>query len=65
MLDIDADDELIGRQVMKLMNALYQSSDQWLIYSNFIWPINGKYTAGFSKEINPEILAANNYRVDN
>ena len=36
VFDIDADDSLIGRQSMKLMNALYQSTDNWFIYSNFI-----------------------------
>ena len=52
-MNIDADDELIGRQVMKLLNALYQSSGKWFIYSNFIWPISGKNTKGVSKEIPP------------
>ena len=37
MFDVDADDALIGRQVMKVMNALYQSSGKWFIYSNFAW----------------------------
>lgn len=49
ILDIDADDELIGRQVFKLVNALYQkgmkgtgpiatsSNDEiWLLYLNNI-----------------------------
>ena len=36
VLNIDADDQLIGRQVMKLLNALYQSSSKWFIYSNFV-----------------------------
>ena len=37
VFDIDADDSLIGRQSMKLMNALYQSTSNWFIYSNFIY----------------------------
>ena len=32
---MDADDELIGSQVLKLFNALYQSQqDLWLVYTN-------------------------------
>ena len=63
MFIVDADDELIGRQVMKLMNAVYQSTGKWFIYSNFIMPIKGVNNLGYSKAINPEILASNTYRI--
>jgi hypothetical protein len=33
---VDGDDELIGRQVLKLFNAVYQESGAWVVYSNFI-----------------------------
>ena len=63
MFNIDADDALIGRQVMKLMNALYQNSDNWLIYSNFAFEtINKKIQLGFSKPIEPKVIETNSYR---
>lgn len=33
---VDGDDELIGRQVLKHFNMLFQANDIWLAYSNFI-----------------------------
>ena len=51
VFDIDADDSLIGRQSMKLMNALYQSTDNWFIYSNFIYEEKKKIKLGISKPI--------------
>ena len=53
VLNIDADDQLIGRQVMKLLNALYQSSSKWFIYSNFVQPVKGRNLKGISKKIPP------------
>ena len=49
---------------MKLMNALYQSTDNWFIYSNFIYEDykDKKIKAGISKPIKPSILATNTYR---
>ena len=37
IIDIDADDSLIGRQVLQVLNTLYQTTDQWFIYSNNIF----------------------------
>ena len=37
VVDIDADDALIGSQVLNLINALYQSTEKWFIYSNNIF----------------------------
>ena len=62
MFNIDADDALIGRQVMKLMNALYQSSDDWLIYSNFASDTTENVQFGFSGPIAQQILESNSYR---
>ena len=62
MFDIDADDALVGTQVMKLMNALYQGSDNWFIYSNFIWWHGGGASTGFSKPIESKVLETNSYR---
>ena len=37
ILDVDADDSLIGNQVFKLVNSIYQkNSDKWAVYFNFI-----------------------------
>ena len=37
ILDLDADDQLIGSQVFKFFNALYsQHSEAWLIYTNAV-----------------------------
>lgn len=33
---LDGDDELIGTQVFKLFNSIYQSRDLWVAYSNFL-----------------------------
>lgn len=33
---IDGDDEIIGTQVFKLFNALYQEQKMYVLYSNFI-----------------------------
>ena len=50
IIDIDADDELIGNYIFQLYNSLYQTNpDKWLIYSNTLnydemlrQPIRGK-----------------------
>ena len=37
VIDMDADDELIGSQVLKLFNILYKSQkDIWLVYINHL-----------------------------
>ena len=61
---MDADDSLIGRQVMKLMNALYQISSNWLIYTSFIQAEYPSQDPGYSQEINKEVLARNSYRTE-
>ena len=61
VFDMDADDSLIGRQVMKLINACYQSSDAWFIYSNYLH-FNRNYASGLSREIPKAVFAANSYR---
>ena len=37
ILDVDPNDVLISRQVMKLFNALYHNSSNWLIHTNYLW----------------------------
>lgn len=33
---IDGDDYLLGKYVFKLFNAVFSSSDSWIVYSNFL-----------------------------
>ncbi len=33
---VDGDDELLGRQVLKHFNAVFQSKKVWVMYSNFL-----------------------------
>lgn len=35
VLDIDADDYLLGRQYLNVLNAVYQSGDYWLVYASY------------------------------
>ena len=32
---VDGDDELVGRYVFSLLNAAYQSSNYWIVYTNY------------------------------
>ena len=36
IVDIDSDDELVGKQVFKFLNAVYQRDDPWLAFTNFV-----------------------------
>jgi hypothetical protein len=46
---VDGDDELIGRQVFKLYNALFQNTDAYFVYTNFL--ISKKNEIGYSRSI--------------
>ena len=37
VVDIDADDSLIGKQVLKVVNAIYQDPNVWQLNSAFIY----------------------------
>ncbi len=37
VINIDADDSLIGRQAFKVINANYQNPNIWYIYTRFLW----------------------------
>jgi len=37
VLNIDGDDELIGRNVLNIFNAAYQNEKAGVAYSNFYW----------------------------
>lgn len=36
LLIVDGDDELVGKQILKFFNAIFQTYDIWLAYSNFV-----------------------------
>ena len=50
---IDGEDELIGRQVLKLFNSVFQYKEVWFAYSNYIY---GKGSAGDSRPFSDKIV---------
>lgn len=40
VLDVDADDAIIGRQVFRVVNAIYHDPDVWMFNSVFIYDKN-------------------------
>ena len=53
---VDGDDELIGRQVFKLFNSIYQKYDVWFVYTNFI---NSNGGFGFSQAYPLSVIQQN------
>ena len=51
---IDGDDELIGTQVFKLYNAVFQDKGVWFMYSNFV-DLNRK-SIGYSRRIPDKVM---------
>ena len=45
---VDGDDELVGRYVFSLLNMQYQSTDKWLVYTNFF---SSEYYYGGSRPL--------------
>jgi hypothetical protein len=45
---VDGDDELIGREVFRLYNALFQSTGSYFIYTNFM---TTRGSIGYSRPI--------------
>lgn len=58
-LIVDGDDELIGRQVLKLFSAVFQQRDAWFVYSNFL-TIRGN--VGYSRPFPEKVVSSNTYR---
>ncbi len=56
---VDGDDELIGRQVLKLFNSAFQKNGSWFVYSNFLTTNN---YVGFSRMIPPSVFTDNCFR---
>ena len=51
---VDGDDGLVGTQVFKLFNHIYQQNDVWFVYGNYIKSFLG--IAGSSRKIDPNIV---------
>ena len=62
-MHVDGDDELIGRNVLKIFNAAYQQHKAGAIYSNFFKYNQGFFVfQGFTSEYPEEIKKQNLYR---
>lgn len=57
---VDGDDELIGRQVLKLFNSVFHSSKAWFVYSNFLSA--SKSALGYSRPFSEAVMKRNGYR---
>ena len=53
---IDGDDELVGRQALKLISSHYQKGKNWIVYTNF-W--TSLYEVGTSIRISKRYLRNN------
>lgn len=56
LIVVDGDDELLGKQVLKLFNAVFQEKGVWFMYTNFLGSI-GK--VGYSRPYHPDIIEKN------
>lgn len=56
---VDGDDELVGRQVLKLFNAVFQEKKLWFVYSNFLSTVGG---IGYSRPFPSQVIERNHYR---
>lgn len=64
VIDLDADDSLVGSQVLQLLNTLYQSTNYWFIYSNnfFQRPSKSYHESGLCTDIPNKNWKNNSYR---
>jgi hypothetical protein len=51
MVFLDGDDSFIGRQVLALLNAVYQKDKVALTYGSFLEVEDSKVTKGFSHDV--------------
>jgi hypothetical protein len=56
---VDGDDELLGRQVLKLFNAKFQEEGLYFMYTNFL-SLTGR--AGYSRPFPQRIIKESTYR---
>ena len=60
---LDADDELIGKNVLKIFNAAYQQKKAGVIYSNFFFYEQGeKIEVGFTEDYTQDEKRMSKYR---
>jgi hypothetical protein len=59
MMVVDGDDELVGKQVFKLFNAVFQEHGVWFMYTNFI---SSQGTLGYSRPFRNITIENNTYR---
>ena len=60
---MDADDELIGKNVLKVFNAAYQEKKAGVVYSNFFYYQHNSFLrVGFSTLYSPRHKEKNEYR---
>lgn len=55
----DGDDELLGKQVFKLFNAVFQKERAWFVYTNFL---NIRGSIGYSRPFPAATIKNNKYR---
>lgn len=58
-LILDGDDELLGRQVLRFFNYVFQTKDVWVAYSNYL---NHVGILGISRPIPQTIIRTNRFR---
>ena len=60
---LDGDDSFIGRQVLSLMNAVYQREKKAIIWTNFVSVFgNSQINMGFSRGYNQRQIESHSYR---
>lgn len=63
VLNLDGDDEFIGKNVLKIFNAGYQTKKAGVLYSNFYWyEQGGNLMYGFTSEYTDAEKKNNMYR---
>lgn len=63
IVEVDADDYLIGRQVFNLYNTYYQEHPSlWFLYSNFIYAKKNTMKIGTNEKIEEKYFDENSYR---
>ena len=56
---VDGDDELLGRQVLKLFSMAFQEYNAWFVYTNFL---NIRGNIGYSRPFPISTIRNNKYR---
>ena len=56
---VDGQDELIGRQVLKLFNSVFHDKEIWFAYSSYIYE---KGSTGNSRPFSEKTIENNSYR---